>query len=333
MIYLFNDRQNFIETITWGHPQYLSTDFGPLAMIREPGKGYDEQSKDIWGVKWGVGADDVSNRPCVIPGYDVVTDIERWREQLIIPDLDSDKFDYKKAADEAAKIDRDEKIVCLNCTGGVFERAHFLRGFENSLTDLLLEPELTAEFLDAIAEVKIALIQKTWEAARFEAIFYHDDWGSKHSLFFKPETWRELIKPRHTRVVNAVKQLGDGNVIFIHHSDTFLEPLIPDMIEMGIDVWQGCIPQNDIVKLQKTYRGQIAFMGGIDIAKIDRPNYDEAEIRAEVRRAIDTYAPHGGFIPGVPSGGALHDEVQRIYLDEVNTYAQAYSKNHFKTEV
>lgn len=325
-----NLRQNFLETIKWGKLERLCTDFGPLAMVREPGsKVYDDESRDVWGVKWGVGADETCKRPCVVPGYDVITDINKWKEQIILPDINGDKFDYEKAAAEAAKIDRKENIVCLNCTGGIFERAHFLVGFENCLVNLLLEPELMGELMDAIADVKIALIKKTYEAVRFEAIFYHDDWGSKHSLFFKPETWRELIKPRHKRVVDAVKSLGDGNVIFIHHSDTYLEPLIPDMVELGIDVWQGCIPQNDIVKLQKEYRGRIAFMGGIDIAKIDRKDYDEEEIRAEVRRAIDTYAPHGGFIPGIPSGSALYEDVQRIYLDEVTSYAEKYSTENF----
>ena len=323
------EKQNFIETITWGDPEYLCTDFGPLAMVREPGsKVYDENCRDVWGVKWGAGSEEISGRLCVVPGHDVIKDIRKWDEQIVIPDVRNDQFDYVRASSEAYKINRSEKIVCLNCTGGVFERTHFLLGFENCLINLLLEPHKMCELMDAITDVKIDLIRKTWEAVRFEAIFYHDDWGSKTSLFFKPETWREIIKPRHRRVVDAVKSLGDGNVIFIHHSDTYLEPLIPDMIEMGIDVWQGCIPQNDIVMLQKMYRGQIAFMGGIDIAKIDRAHFSEQEIRKEVRRAVDTYAPHGGFVPGIPSGSALHKEVQKIYLDEVNTYAEDYSKKH-----
>lgn len=325
-----NSRQNFIETIKWGKPERLCTDFGPLAMIREPGsKVFDEQSRDVWGVKWGLGADEVCKRPCVVPGYDVITDIESWKEQLILPETSGDKFDYEKTAAEAAKIDRSENLICLNCTGGIFERAHFLLGFEDCLANLLIEPELMGELMDAIADIKISLIRRTYEATRFEAIFYHDDWGSKHTLFFKPETWRELIKPRHKKVVDAVKSLGDGNVIFIHHSDTFLEPLIPEMVELGIDVWQGCIPQNDIVKLQKANHGRIAFMGGIDVAKIDRQDYSEEEIRAEVRRAIDTYAPHGAFIPGIPSGSALHEDVQRIYLDEVTSYADKYSAKNY----
>ncbi len=326
-----NQRQNFIETIKWGSPEYLCTDFGPLVMVREPGaKVFDSENRDLWGVKWGVSEYEECRKPCVLPGYDVITDIRKWREQIILPDLSSGSFDYKKAGEEAARIDRSEKMVCLACSGGTFERSHFLLGFENCLADMLLEPELMGELMDAITDLRIELLRRTYDAVRYEAIFFHDDWGSKHSLFFKPETWRELIKPREKRIIDAVKGFGGGNVIYIHHSDTFLEPLIPEMIEIGIDVWQGCIPQNDIVKLQKEYRGKIAFMGGIDVAKIDRPDYDETEIRAEVRRAIDTYAPNGGFIPGIPSGAALYEGVQRIYMDEVAKYASEYDLKHFR---
>lgn len=115
----------------------------------------------------------------------------------------------------------------------------------------------------------------------------------------------------------------------MHHSDTFLEPLIPDMIDLGIDIWQGAIPQNDIVKLQKTYRGQIAYHGGIDIAAIDMADADEAVIRTEVRRAIDTYAPNGGIVIGIPSIAAIFPRVQEIYLDELKRYGALYNAEHF----
>ena len=98
---------------------------------------------------------------------------------------------------------------------------------------------------------------------------------------------------------------------------------------MGIDVWQGCIPQNDLVRLQKEFRGRIGFMGGIDIAKIDRVDCPEEEIRQEVRRAIDTYAPHGGLVVGIPSVLALNRRVQEIYMDELRKYTAWYNAEKF----
>lgn len=324
-----NQKQNFLETIRWGSPEYVSVGFGPLAMIREPGsKSFDPDGRDCWGVKWKR-SDEVSSRPCVMPGFDVITDLEHWQEQLVVPDLKSDRYDFEKAAAEAATIDRDSHLVCLNCTGGIFERTHFLLGFQECLMDMMTDPELVAEIMQTIAQFKIDLLTETWNHTHFDAIFFHDDWGSKTSLFFSPALWKELIAPLHQQVVNTVKELGNGEVIFIHHSDTFLEPLLPEMAKMGIDVWQGCIPQNDIIRLQQENRGKIGFMGGIDIAKIDREDASEEEIRQEVRRAIDTYVPYGGFVPGIPSGGALFPRVQRIVTDELTQYAEIFSKSHF----
>lgn len=326
-----NAVENFMETIRWGRPEELCRGFGPLTMIREPGsKAYDTQGRDVWGVTWGCSPQDQSGRLCVVPGRDVITDVERWREQLTLPDIHGPAFRYEDAAAQAAGVDRTGHLVCLNCTGGLFERAHFLMGFGRCLEEMLLDPEPMGELLDAIADVKIALLEETYRHTQFQAIFFHDDWGTKTSLFFSAATWEQLIRPRHQRIVDAVKALGDGSVIFIHHSDTFLEPLVPKMADMGIDVWQGCIPQNDIVRLQKELRGRIAFMGGIDIARIDRADHDEAEIRAEVRRAVDAYAPGGGFIPCVPNGSALYPQVQKIVDDELEKYCRAWSRIHLQ---
>ena len=156
----------------------------------------------------------------------------------------------------------------------------------------------------------------------------HDDWGTKRSLFFSPAIWREFIKPREAEIIKFVRTLNP-DALFIHHSDTFLEPLIGEMIEIGIDVWQGCIPQNDLVKLQKEFGGKIGFMGGIDIAAIDFHDCPEEKIRAEVRRAIDTYAPHGSFVVGIPSIRAINRNVQAIYDDEIRSYAAKYTAEHF----
>ena len=93
---------------------------------------------------------------------------------------------------------------------------------------------------------------------------------------------------------------------------------------MGIDIWQGVIPQNDIVAIQRKLDGRMALMGGIDAQVIDHPDYDEQVIRDEVRRCIDTYCPQNYFIPCMPNLFAIHPEVERIYLDEIKVYGQEW---------
>ena len=70
----------------------------------------------------------------------------------------------------------------------------------------------------------------------------------------------------------------------MHHADSFLEPIIPDMVELGIDIWQGALPQNDIVKIQsqlKDLGSNMILMGGIDAAVVDKKDCPEDVIRTE----------------------------------------------------
>lgn len=322
-------RQNFLETIKWGNPEYLAVDLDGLNLMIDPLTiFYDEDMKDEWGCQWGF-SDDNNPFPCILPGYELIIDIEDWRDQVTVPDCDD--FDYRDAKANAEATDREQQLVGMSCSCGIFERAHALMGFEDALAAFLTDPEPLGKLLDAIVDFKIDYIDHLYEASDFDLFYYHDDWGSKTSLFLSPEVWRKMIKPRHKRIVDHVKSLTDKKeILFMHHSDTYLEPLIPDLIDMGIDIWQGAIPQNDIVMLQNTYRGKIAYHGGIDIAAIDFPEPDEAEVRAEVRRAIDTYAEHGGIIIGIPSLAAIFPKVQEIYLDELRDYAAKYNEIHFK---
>lgn len=327
---LMTPRQNFLETVKWGSPEYLAVDLDGLNLMLDPLTGsYDKNMKDEWGCQWGYADKEKNPFPCILPGNPVITDITKWQEQVTIPNPDD--LDYSKVKAIADGTDRTQQLVGMSCSCGIFERAHALMGFEDCLVAFLTETEALGELLDCIMEFKIAYINGLYEAAGFDLFYYHDDWGSKRSLFLSPPVWREIIKPRHKIIVDHVKSLSkDREILFMHHSDTFLEPLIPDMIELGIDIWQGAIPQNDIVKLQKTYKGQIAYHGGIDIAAIDFPEPDEEKIRAEVRRAIDAYAPNGGIVIGIPSIAAIYPKVQETYLDELANYSKIYNEAHFK---
>ena len=322
-------KQNFLETVKWGHPEYLATNLDGLFLMLDPLTGtYDEEMKDEWGCQWGYGIKEYNPFPCILPGHDVITDIENWKEQVTVPNVE--KIDFSQVKEIAAGVDREQYLVGMSNSCGLFERSHALMGFENSLMCMLTDPDEYAELLDCVLEFKKAYAKKLYEATEFDVFYYHDDWGSKRSLFFSPETWEEFLAPREKELIDYVKSFStEKEILFMHHSDTFLEPLIPGMIKIGIDIWQGAIPQNDIVKLQKEYKGKIAFHGGIDIALIDHPVADEDMIRTEIRRAIDTYGDNGGIIIGVPSVAAMFLDVQNIIVDELEKYGKKFTAEHF----
>lgn len=114
--------------------------------------------------------------------------------------------------------------------------------------------------------------------------------------------------------------------MIMHHADSFLEPIIGDMEELGIDIWQGVLPQNDIVKIQSQLRHMV-LLGGIDAAKTDYPGAPEEAVRAEVRRVCETYIPGGRFIPAVTAGGptSINAHIDPIIADEIARYAAEFS--------
>ncbi|WP_230397404.1 uroporphyrinogen decarboxylase family protein [Novisyntrophococcus fermenticellae] len=201
---------------------------------------------------------------------------------------------------QSEEIHAQGKLTMSLMATGLFEQSHYLMGFEDTLCNVLMEPESMAELLDYILDYKLHYAKLLIENLHPDVILWHDDWGSKRSLFMSAETWRELFKPRYKKIFSYIKENG---IIIMHHADCYCEPLINDMIDIGIDVWQGPIPENDIPKLQKITNGKLTYMGGIDASIVDVSDWSEDVIRKEVRRAVHEYTPGGNFIPCLTYGG------------------------------
>lgn len=202
---------------------------------------------------------------------------------------------------------------------GIFERLHFLMGFEDTLVNLMTEPEAMQELCTAIGEHRFEHYKLVVEYAKPDIFLIHDDWGSKTNMFMHPDVWREIIKPHY---VKAYKYLHDNGVIIMHHADCYMEQLVEDMVDLHIDIWQGIIPQNDIAAIQKKLNGRMTLMGGLDAAIVDRPDSAEEEIREETRRTLEAYCPGGHFIPCITYGGpgTIYPLGDQIINDEIDRY-------------
>lgn len=328
---MLTEKQNVLETLKpGGKPDRLVNGFVPFVPIMSDpiyallrgNRVKGRTTKDVWGTEIAWPEDQHAAMPHVTNENKVLKDITKWRETLKIPDIagagkDPAKWETARLAAAAAR--QNDKFVMGFMGTGVFEQLHFLMGFEDTLMNFLIEPEAMHELVEVIGEFRLAYIKELTDKLEPDIILSHDDWGSKKSLFISPETWREFIKPQYVKIYGYAKARG---VMVMHHADSFLEPIVEDMAELGIDIWQGTLPQNDIVKLQKLLKGRMVLMGGIDAAIVDWPNTPEAVIRAEVRRACETYGPGGGFIPCLTYGGsgAIYPSVEETIIDEIEKY-------------
>lgn len=324
-----NMKQNFLETVHWGKPEALVNEWEPFGSVFDPLMGMTlvaQQGKSIvdsWGVTMCWGMSEPGPTPYITEETKAIKDITRWREEIKSPDLAGADLDWSGAREQKRLVEESGKLSMSLMATGIFEQAHYLMGFEDTLVNLMIEPEAMHELLDYILEYKLTYCRLLIENLKPDVILSHDDWGTKTSLFMSPEIWREFFKPRYAKLYGYMKEQG---VIVIHHADSHLERIIEDLPEIGIDIWQGVLPQNDIQAMQAIARGKMLLMGGIDAPRIDHPDACEEAVRAEVRRACAAYAPGGGFIPCLTYGGegSIYPGVNDIIMDEIRSISPQY---------
>ena len=325
-------RENFLETLRPdGKPDRLLKQFEGTAFlpgdpvntfvrgVRAPGM---PPHKDLWGttIVWPQGV--VAAMPHVTAETKVVRDVTNWREFTKVPDLIANCSDmslWEPYLERAAQVDRKENLLMMFAPTGLFERLHFLMGFEDTFVNLMTEEDAMEDLCAAIGEYRYRGMKLMVDSVHPDALLSHDDWGSKTNLFMQPDIWRRFIKKNYQQ---AYQYLHDQGVVIIHHCDSFCEPIVEDMVDLHIDVWQGVLPQNDIPKLQAQLHGRMTLMGGIDAAIVDRADATEAEIRAETRRACDAYGPGGHFIPCITYGalGTIYPQADKFIDDEITRW-------------
>ena len=326
---MMTPRENAMAVFNREQPDYYGDIMASVALLPDPilmGGGVPQDGlphKNMWGVEYRYMPGAPGPHPHITDDNKVISDITKWESQLNVPSLDN--LDWTAAKEVEATVDRKEKMVCIMFGGGLFEMSHFLMGMEDALCNYLDYPDEMKAFLAVIKDWKIAYIRQMTEMVHPDIIFYHDDWGNKKSVFLPPPVWRDIIKPLQMEISAAIHDCG---MIYMHHADCICQPITPDMVDLGVDIWQGAIAQNDIVAIQEMTHGKLAMAGGIDGPKIDVENITEEAIRAEVRRAIDTYCARGRFFPGIPNGICFLEWNNSIFLDELEKYGRQYALEH-----
>ncbi len=194
---------------------------------------------------------------------------------------------------EAAKAfsDAGYAVVLEGEGGGVFETASRVRGYTDLYMDLAARPELAGKLFERIADLRCAL----WRAAADELGEYvhivreGDDLAGQDKPLFAPRTYRELLKPNHARVFRTIKEAFPKPVYVFYHSDGAIRELIPDFVEIGIDILnplQPGLPQMDLVEIAEEFGDEIAFWGGGVDPQKTLPVASPDEIRHEIRDRV-----------------------------------------------
>lgn len=206
-----------------------------------------------------------------------VTESESWEKDIkpfLTPDPKRINFEgYRQTKEAAAKANRFFVLSGVN----VFESIHPVCGHEHMLAGMVLEPDWVLDMAMTYANLILELQVMLFEQEGYpDGIWYYEDMGYKGSPFMSPAMYRELIKPAHVKTIAYAKSLG---LPVIMHSCGFVEPLLPDMIDAGIDCLQVIEVKAgmDLIKLHGLYGDKIAFMGGIDVRCLYSNNKQEID--------------------------------------------------------
>jgi uroporphyrinogen decarboxylase len=197
----------------------------------------------------------------------------------------------------------DEYFVVPNLGFALFERAWSLRGLEQFLMDMALDPGWTAELLDRITAIQLALIDRYIDLG-VDGAYFGDDYGAQKNLMMSPASWRRLIKPRLARLFAPFVERG---LPVIMHSDGQIHKILPDLIEIGLTALNPVQPEVlDHAWLYENFGGRLAFYGGIS-TQTTLPYGLPRDVQAAIEKCRQTLAPDATGLLLAPSHRMMTD--------------------------
>ncbi|MCX6344537.1 MAG: uroporphyrinogen decarboxylase [Armatimonadetes bacterium] len=247
----------------------------------EPGSGY---WLDHFGVNWNRnGADkDIG----VIEGF-VLT--EPSMKGYSFPELDEQKLrrEYEEVIANAGDRCR---IAAIGFS--MFERAWTLRGMENLLMDMIIDPEFVHELLDGICEHNLKIVNIAMEYP-FDGFHFGDDWGQQKGTIMGPKHWQRFIKPRMAKMYERISSAGR---FVSQHSCGDIQDLFPDLIEIGLNMYQTFQPEiYDLKSVKREFGKDLTFWGGISTQRA-LPFVTPDEVKKITHETIAIMSAGGGYI-------------------------------------
>lgn len=178
----------------------------------------------------------------------------------------------------------------------IFEAAWALRGYERMLSDFALNPDLAEQLLDIPYHYHLIAAKKLTEMG-VDMLWLGDDVGMQNAMLISPKMWRRFLKPRMANLIAELKAINP-DVKVAYHSDGQIYPILPDLIEIGLDVLNPIQPASmDPARLKKEYGDKLCFWGTID-EQHTLPFGSADDVRAEVIERLNTIGRGGGLILG-----------------------------------
>ena len=235
--------------------------------------------------------------------------------------VDPGRFEgMKERATHVHEVDGRATVVGSLCAG-VTEMHFRLRGYEDGYMDMALDPDLARALMRKITDLKLAYWEQVLDeiGPDIDIAAEADDLGAQHAPLFSPEVYRDIVKPLHREIVELIK--GRSNARFFLHSCGAIRELIPDLIDIGVDVLnpvQVSAAGMETAELKATFGDDITFWGGtVDPQKTLARGTPE-EVHEETVRRIDELKPGGGFVIA-----SIHNMQAQVPVENILAFWEA----------
>jgi uroporphyrinogen decarboxylase len=232
---------------------------------------------------------------------------------LLVPEPDRIDFEiYREARRRAMEK---ERFFCW-CGVNVFELMHPVCGHEYMLMGMAMDPDWVRDMVDTYAELTINLMEILFEReGKPDGIWFYEDMGFKERPFMSPDMYKEIVQPGHAKTIDYAHSLG---LPVIMHSCGYIEPLLPGIMEAGIDCLQVIEVKAgmDLLRIHKNFGDRLALCGGMDARNLVANDRDA--IRRELEEKIPVVKEGFGYIlhsdHSIPEN--CEYETYRFFVDE-----------------
>ena len=309
---MMTKKENLIRTITRRSPQWVPYRYdGSLTLLKPPIVVRPEEGGlDDWGVNWictnTVEGSYPDGKPVI--GIDSV-------DKLLAPATDFENVTSALSEQMRTLSGKDTLVLSYNELT-LYQRAELLLGTNDLLIATELYPERVEKVLDVIALYQLRLTGAILRSG-VSGVRFTDDWGAQESLFISPNQWRRFIKPRLQPLYELVRKC---DAFVFHHSCGHIEEIVPDLIEIGVEVLDPCQPQaNDIFQWKKKFGDRLSFMGGLDTQ--DYLSFaDPADIRKKVTEVVSIMSERGGYIAAPSHTITIPEENRKAMIEAIGDF-------------
>ena len=220
---------------------------------------------------------------------------ETPREIIAYPFPDfNESYRWNGISEKIAALQKEDLIAIAFMQMTIFEIAWYLRGMENFMLDLIENRDFAETLLDKITGIRIGMAEK-YAQHGIDILMLGDDVSTQISMMMDPGLWREIIKPRLAKIIGAAKGIKKDILIF-YHGDGNLQAIIPDLIEIQVDILNPVQPEcMDPVFLKRQYGNRLSFWGTIG-TQTTLPFGTVRDIETTVKKNIETIGEGGGLL-------------------------------------